>query len=60
VIRRFVEHQEVRWVVEHARDCQPRFLSAGECADLLLHVVTGELECSRPVSLEEQNLSLRV
>ena len=25
VIRRFVEHQEVRRVVEHARHCQPRF-----------------------------------
>ena len=30
VIGRFVEHQKVRWVVEHARDCQPRFFSAGQ------------------------------
>src|ERR1700678_1068877 len=49
VIRRFVEHQEVRRVVEHARYCQTRFFSAGECADLLIHVFAGELECSRQV-----------
>ena len=49
VIRRFVEHQEVRRVVEHARYGQPRFFSAGECADLLIHVFAGELECSRQV-----------
>src|SRR3984957_11084348 len=49
VISRFVEHQEVRRVVEHARYCQPRFFAAGECADLLVHVFAGELECSRSV-----------
>jgi len=49
VVRRFVEHQEVRRVVEHARYGQPRFFSAGEYADLLIHVVAGELECSRQV-----------
>src|SRR5580700_10564918 len=49
VIRRFVEHEEVRRVVEHARDCQPRLFSAGECADLLVHVVARELECPRQV-----------
>src|SRR6202050_1204174 len=49
VIRRFVEHQEVRRVVKHARDGQPRLFSAGECADLLIYVLAGELECSRQV-----------
>src|SRR5258706_345767 len=49
VISRFVEHQEVRWVVEHACYCQPRFFSAGECADLLIYVFAGELECPRQV-----------
>ena len=49
VIRRFVEHQEVRRVVEHACYCQPRFFSAGECADLLVHVFARELECARQV-----------
>ena len=49
VIGRFVEHQEVRRVVEHASYCQPRLFSAGECADLLVHVFAGELECSRQV-----------
>jgi len=45
VIGRFVEHQEVRRVVEHARDCQPRFFFlTGECADLLFYVFAGELE----------------
>jgi hypothetical protein len=44
------EHQKVRRVVEHACYCQPRFFSAGECADLLVHVFAGELECSRQVS----------
>jgi hypothetical protein len=38
VIGRFIEHQEVRRVVEHARDCQPRFFAARECADLLIYV----------------------
>ena len=47
VIGRFVEHQEVRRVVEHACDCQPRLFSAGECADFLIHIFAGELECSR-------------
>src|SRR6185312_17338024 len=28
---------------------QPRFFSAGECADLLIYVFAGELECSREV-----------
>src|SRR5580692_11147650 len=46
VIRRFVEHQEVWRVVEHARYCQPRFFSARECADLLIYVFAGELKCS--------------
>src|SRR6202047_4155057 len=46
VIRRFVENQEVRRVVEHARYRQPRLFSAGECADLLIYVFAGELECS--------------
>src|SRR6202049_99268 len=49
VIRRFVEHQEVWRVVEHACYCQPRLFSAGECADLLIYVFAGELECSRKV-----------
>ena len=49
VIRRFVEHQEVWRVVKHARYGQPRFFSARECADLLIHVFAGELECSRQV-----------
>src|ERR1700723_4694394 len=49
VIRRFVEHQEVRRVVEHARYRQPRLFPARECADLLVHVFAGELECSRQV-----------
>src|SRR5438876_5434125 len=47
VIGRFVEHQEVRWVVEYARYCQPRFFAAGECADLLIYVFAGEVKCSR-------------
>src|SRR3984885_9595851 len=46
VIGRFVEHQEVRRVVEHARYCQPRLFSARECADLLIYFFTRELECS--------------
>ncbi len=46
-IRRFVEHQEVRRVIEHACYCQPRLFSARECADLLIHVFAGEPECSR-------------
>ena len=49
VIGRFVEHQKVRRVVEHACDGQPRFFAAGECADLLIHVFAGELECSRQI-----------
>ena len=49
VIGRFIEHQEVRRVVEHACYGQPRFFSAGECADLFIYVVAGELECSRQV-----------
>src|SRR5580700_2023085 len=45
VIRRFVEHQEVRQVIEHACYCPPRCFAAGECADLLIYVFAGELEC---------------
>src|ERR1017187_1524372 len=44
VIGGFVQHQEVGWVVEHARHGEARFLAAGEGADLLVHVVAGELE----------------
>ena len=49
MISRFVEHQKVRRIVEHACYCQPRLFAAGECADLLIHVFAGELECSRQV-----------
>src|ERR1700719_1226446 len=49
VIRRFVEHQEVRRVVEPACYCQSRFFAAGECANLFVYVFAGELECPRKV-----------
>src|SRR5580693_6101295 len=56
VIGRFVEHQEVRRVVEHACYCQPRFFSAGECADLLIYVFAGELECSCQISQRSETV----
>src|ERR1035437_10167002 len=44
VIGGFVQHQEVRRVVEHTRHREARFLAAGERTDLLVHVVTRKLE----------------
>ena len=44
VVRRLVEHQEVRRVEQHARHDETRLLAARERSDLLVGVVTRELE----------------
>src|SRR4029077_3233207 len=56
VVGRFVQHQEVRRVVEHARHGEARFFAAGERADLLINVVTRELERSGKRAQRAQNV----
>ena len=44
VIGRLVEYQKVRRTVEHPRDREPRFLTAGERPNRFVHIVSRELE----------------
>ena len=44
VVRRLVEHEEVRRVEQHPRHHQARLLAARQRPDLLVHVVARELE----------------
>ena len=44
VVRGLVEDEEIRRIEQHSRHHEARLLAAGEEADLLVHVVAGELE----------------
>src|SRR5438128_7891735 len=44
MVRRLVEDEEIRWIEEHAREDEARFLAARQRADRFVHVFTGELK----------------
>ncbi len=60
VVGRLVEHQEVRRVVEHPRHGEPRLLAAGERADLLVHVVAGELKRAGEVTQRAETVLRKI
>jgi hypothetical protein len=60
VVRRLVEHEEVRRVEQHPRHDEPRLLAARERPDLLVHLVSRELERSGEVAQDSHRLVRKV
>ncbi len=47
MVGRLVQHEEVRWIIEHPRHAQPRLLAAGKHATALVDIHAGKAETAR-------------